>query len=117
MNEWPNSVCTEALYQEAGGDYAVMSNEERQMEVRSSASSQSFACFIHVFTHQSESSFLSPTVAAGLPVSAVPPAVQDSRPGSGPPRREHLGHRFRYRRLLASRKLKNVHTRGSLSRR
>lgn len=38
MNEQPSSVSTETLYQEAGGEYAVMSSEQQQMEVRSSSS-------------------------------------------------------------------------------
>lgn len=37
MNEQPNSVSTETLYQEAGGEYAAMSNEQQQMEVHSSS--------------------------------------------------------------------------------
>lgn len=51
MSEQPHSVCTEASYQEAGGDYAVMGGEERQMEVHSSASSHSFARFYSGLPH------------------------------------------------------------------
>lgn len=33
MNEWINYVFAETLYQESSVEYAVMSNEERQIEV------------------------------------------------------------------------------------
>lgn len=72
------------------------------MEVRSSASSRRFARRTSGLQLAALApSFLSPSPAAGLPVPAPPPAVQDPRPRSGPARREHPGHRLRCGRLVA----------------
>lgn len=62
------NVCTETLYQESGGEFAVLSNEGQQMEVHSPASSRS--SLICVFNHRSVSRFPSPRCRTARPSGA-----------------------------------------------
>lgn len=66
-----NDVFTETLYQESGGEYAVMSNEERQMEVQ----------FPHTFPISFMSLTLTPIIKS-LVDNTPPPKLAFSHPAS-----------------------------------